>query len=134
MDYPQKKFLSLFLVGSTLMFGPASLDGKSTTKQPISVDQKVSMSEGQLSVFLKNDSKTFSEILHEARGSKGQKLMEPNFFRKILVLGKKSKISSITGIFGFYQKLNPLCFFFCSKMVQESVPCDSPKSICLEKI
>ena len=69
MDYPQKNFLSLFLVGSTLIFGPGSLDGKGTTKQPMSVDQKVSMSGGQLSVFLKNESKTFSKILHEARGS-----------------------------------------------------------------
>ena len=69
MDYPQKNFLSVFLVGSTLIFAAASLDGKGTTKQPISVDQKVSMSEGQLSVFHKIDSKTFSEILHEARGS-----------------------------------------------------------------
>ena len=70
MDYSQKNFLSL-LVGSTLIFGPRSLDGKGTTKQPMSVDQvsMVSMPGGQLSVFLKNDSKTFSEILHEARGS-----------------------------------------------------------------
>ena len=68
MDYPQKNLLSL-LVGSTLIFGPGSLDGKGTTKQPMSVDQKVSMPGGQLSVFLKNDSKNFSEILHEARGS-----------------------------------------------------------------
>ena len=69
MDYPQKSFLSLFLVGRTLIFGPASLDGKSTRKQPMSKDQKVSMSGGQLSSFLKNVSKTISEILHEARGS-----------------------------------------------------------------
>ena len=53
---PTEKFLSLFLVGSTLIFRPASLDGKGTTKQPMSEDQKVSMSGGQLSVFLKNDS------------------------------------------------------------------------------
>ena len=65
---PTEKFLSL-LVGSTLIFGPGSLDGKGTTKQSMSVDQKVSMPGGQFSVFLKNDSKTFSEILHEARGS-----------------------------------------------------------------
>ena len=58
-----------FFVGSTLIFGPGSLDGKGTTKQLMSVDQKVSMSGGQLSVFLKSDSKTFSDILHEARGS-----------------------------------------------------------------
>ena len=69
MDYPQKNVLSLFLVGSTLIFGPASLDGKGATKQPMSADQKSSTSGGQLSVFLKNDSKTFSDILHEARGS-----------------------------------------------------------------
>ena len=61
--------LSLFLVESTLIFATASLDGKGTTKQPMSADQKLSISGGQLSVFLKNDSKTFSEILHEARGS-----------------------------------------------------------------
>ena len=69
MDYPQKNFLSLFLVQSTLIFGPASLDRKDTTKQPMSLDQKVSISGGQLSVFLKNNSETFSEILHKARGS-----------------------------------------------------------------
>ena len=69
MDYPQKNCLSLFLVGSTLIFGPASLDGKGTRKQPMSEDQKVSMSGGQLSTFLKKVSKTISEILHEARGS-----------------------------------------------------------------
>ena len=66
---PQKNVLSLSLVGSTLIFGPASLDGKVTTKQSMLADQKSSMSGGQLSVFLKNSSKTFSEILHEARGS-----------------------------------------------------------------
>ena len=69
MNYPQKNFLSLFLVEGTLIFGPASLDGKGTTKQPMSADQKSSISGEQLSVFLKNDSRTFSEILHEARGS-----------------------------------------------------------------
>ena len=69
MNYPQKNVLSLFLVESTLIFGPASLDGKGTTKQPMSADQKSNLSGGQLSVFLKNDSNTFSEILHEARGS-----------------------------------------------------------------
>ena len=69
MNYPQKNVLSLFLVESTLIFGPASLDRKGTTKQPMSADQKSSISGGQLSVFLKNDSKTFSEILYEARGS-----------------------------------------------------------------
>ena len=79
MDYPQKNFLSLFLVGSTLIFGPRSLDGKCTTKQPMSVDQKVSMSGGQLSVFLENDSNTFSEILHEARGSYRSKTDGGNF-------------------------------------------------------
>ena len=68
MNYPQKNVLLLFLVESTLIFGPASLDGKGTTKQSMSADQKPSISGGQLSVFLKNDSKTFSEILHEARG------------------------------------------------------------------
>ena len=67
MYYPQKNFLSLLLVESTLIFGPASLDGKGTTKQPMSVDQKVSMSGGELSVFLKNNSYIFSEILYEAR-------------------------------------------------------------------
>ena len=69
MNYPQKNVLSIFLVESTLIVGPASLDGKGTTKQPMSADQKSSISGGQLSVFLKNNSKTFSEILHEARGS-----------------------------------------------------------------
>ena len=69
MDYPQKNVLSLFLVGSTLIFGPASLDRNGTTKQPMSADHTSSMSGGQLSIFLKNDSKTFSEILQEARGS-----------------------------------------------------------------
>ena len=62
MDYAQKNVLSLFFVGSSLIFGPASLDGKGTTKQPMSANQKSSMSGGQLSVFLINDSKTFSEI------------------------------------------------------------------------
>ena len=69
MNCPQKNVLSLFLVESPLIFAPASLDGKGTTKQPMSADHKSSISGGQLSVFLKNDSKTFSEILHEARGS-----------------------------------------------------------------
>ena len=61
--------MKLIFFVTRIFFGPGSLDGKGTTKQPMSVDQKVSMPGGQLSVFLKSDSKTFSEILHEARGS-----------------------------------------------------------------
>ena len=43
---------------------------------------------------------------------KCKKLMEPTFFRKVLVLGKKPKISSTTGIFYFCQKINPFMFLF----------------------
>ena len=80
MDYPQKNVLSLFLVGSTLIFGPASLDGKGTTKQPMSAEQKSSMSGGRLSVFLKNDPKTFLKFYMKLEDLKGQKLMKPIFF------------------------------------------------------
>ena len=80
MDYPQKNVLSLFLEGSTLIFGPASLDGKGTTKQPMSAEQKSSMSGGQLSVFLKNDPKAFLKFYMKLEDLKGQKLMKPIFF------------------------------------------------------
>ena len=43
---------------------------------------------------------------------KGQKLMEPIFFRKMLALGKKPKISSTAGIFYFCLKFYPFIFLF----------------------
>ena len=59
------------------------------------VSRSVNTSEGQLSVFLKNYSSNFLEILHEAREPLGSKTDRANLFfeRKILVLGKMPKIS-----------------------------------------
>ena len=50
----------------------------------------VSLSVGQLSVFLKNGSYNFSEIIHEARGPKTDRF----FDGKILILGKVLENSS----------------------------------------
>ena len=65
---PREKTFILFLVGSTLISGPSTLE-KGTTKLSISVDQLVDMLRCQLSVLLKKDSKIFFETLHEARES-----------------------------------------------------------------
>ena len=50
---PREKSFIRFSVWSTLIFGPSTLE-KDTTKLPVS--RSVSMSGGQLSVFLKKDS------------------------------------------------------------------------------
>ena len=49
------------------------------------------MSVDQLSVFLKNGSKDFSEILYEVRGSYGSQINGAGFFTKIRILGEKAK-------------------------------------------
>ena len=41
---PTETFSVTFFSGSTPIFGPSSLDGKGTTKPPMLVDKKVSMS------------------------------------------------------------------------------------------
>ena len=77
------------------------------------------MSGGQLSVFLKKDSKKFFEILHEARESQGSKTDRADLFlffeRKILVMGTISKVFPQKGIFDFSQKINPSIVLFLPK-------------------
>ena len=55
------------------------------------------------------------------------------FERKILVLGKISKVFPQKGFFDFSQKINPSIFLFYPKMVPKRVLCDSSKSTCLKK-
>ena len=53
---PTETFSVTFFSGSTLIFGPSSLDGKGTTKSPMLVDKKVSMSGDKQSGFFQKNS------------------------------------------------------------------------------
>ena len=134
---PREKPFILLLLGNTLIFGPSTLE-KGTTKLPMSLDQQIGMSGGQLSVLLKKDSQIFSEILLEAREYSESKTDRVDLFlffeRKILVLGKMPKIAFKAGFLTFAKKLIHSYFFFYPKMFPKRVLCDSPKSTCLKKI
>ena len=62
------------------------------------------MSRGQLSIFLKKDTETFSENLHEAIESKGPKTDRANLFlnfEKFLFWGKRLKFPPKQGFLYF---------------------------------
>ena len=83
-----------------LFIEPLPLARKSRMKLPLSV-----RSVGYFTVFLKNGSLDFSEVLRELRWSWGWKTDEVEFFRKILTLGKKLKNSSKIKFFWLLPKL-----------------------------
>ena len=136
MDYLQKKTFIPFLVGSTPIFGPSTLE-KGTTK--LSLSRSVGRYARRVIInLLKKDSQTFSEILHEARESQESKAHRVNLFlfyeRKFLVSLKMTKISPKARFLGILQTINAFMFLFYPKIVPKRVLCDSPKSTCLEKI
>ena len=77
-------------------------------------------------VFLKNGSQDFSEILHEGKGQKLRKLI----FQKNSHFREKAYIFLQT----FAKNSIHWCVFFTPKMVHNSVLHDSAKTPCLGKI
>ena len=112
-ELPTEKCFVTFFSGEHLNFWTSIFRQKRVLQNsPCQQIRSQVYQEANYQFFLKTIQRLFLKFYMKLEDLKGQKLMEPVFFRKILVLGKKPKISLTTGIFYFCQKISPFMFLF----------------------